>query len=584
MSIGIGLIKGRHRIEPPEGMEKFQCDDSLVHHKLLSYLPFMVATNLATMLLSIVDGFVVGNLVGKEALAAISIFMPIALVISIVSILVSTGISSALSTSMSSTDIDDIAPLKRASRIMMIVSALVVAIIEFPVATVLIRSYHLTPEMKEMVWQYGIGVLTSLPLGLVSTICVYELTVLGKKEVLTWLAVMEGGINLVLDLVFVGAFHMGIAGAGWGTATANLVRCTVSILYLSRNTDIYRCGGAKLRIEDILRIFRLGTIDASFTAMMAVQGVIMLRLLLTNFGESGGVINGVCRFCMIIINVAIMSIQASARPFFGIFSGAKDIAGIRMLLRRSVLLVLALVSPLILLVVLFPSFFYHLNGVQEIPPSGLLCLRLYMTHLIFRGFNSIFRLYFAGRGDSKFSSSVTIVSYLTLPVFGFLLSMIYTPAFWLAYLLTEFVLFFLNAVHYASCVQKDMQKEVPEEAVLYLTVAPKDAIEASRGIRRYAQEHKYPERLAYRASLCLEEMIHYSVSVNGDSKVRNQIMIKFLPDSCIFTILDDGRCIMLDETEETKELITNYKLIKKVATSVRYQYLLNLNYTVITFV
>ena len=79
-------------------------------------------------------------------------------------------------------------------------------------------------------------------------------------------------------------------------------------------------------------------------------------------------------------------------------------------------------------------------------------------------------------------------------------------------------------------------------------------------------------------------MIHYSVSVNGDSKVRNQIMIKFLPDSCIFTILDDGRCIMLDETEETKELITNYKLIKKVATSVRYQYLLNLNYTVITFV
>ena len=41
---------------------------------------------------------------------------------------------------------------------------------------------------------------------------------------------------------------------------------------------------------------------------------------------------------------------------------------------------------------------------------------------------------------------------------------------------------------------------------------------------------------------------------------------------------------LLDETEETKELITNYKLIKKVTTSARYQYLLNLNYTVITFV
>lgn len=300
----------------------------------------------------------------------------------------------------------------------------------------------------------------------------------------------------MLDLVFVGAFHMGIAGAGWGTAAANLVRCMVSILYLSRKTDIYRCSGAKLRWEDIQRIFKLGTIDASFTAMMAIQGVIMLKLILANFGESGGVINGVGRFCMSIINVAIMSIQASARPLSGIFSGAKDIAGIRMLVRRSIILVLALVGPLMLLVILFPSFFYHLNGVQKIPPTGLLCLRLYVTHLIFRGFNSIFRLYFAGREDSKFSSTVTIVSYLTLPVFGFLLSMVYAPAFWLTYLLTEIVLFLLNAVRYASCVQKDMQKEVPEEAVIYLTVAPKDAIEASRSIRKYAEDHKYPARLA----------------------------------------------------------------------------------------
>ncbi len=60
-------------------------------------------------------------------------------------------------------------------------------------------------------------------------------------------------------------------------------------------------------------------------------------------------------------------------------------------------------------------------------------------------------------------------------------------------------------------------------------------------------------------------------------------MVKFLPDSCIFTILDDGRCIMLDEDEETKELITNYKMIRKTAASVRYQYILNLNYTVFTF-
>ena len=81
----------------------------------------------------------------------------------------------------------------------------------------------------------------------------------------------------------------------------------------------------------------------------------------------------------------------------------------------------------------------------------------------------------------------------------------------------------------------------------------------------------------------MEEMVHYAVSANGGDSVRNQLMIKFLPGSCIFTIMDDGRCIMLDEDEETKELTTNYSLIRKIAVSVNYQYILNLNYTVFCF-
>ena len=49
-------------------------------------------------------------------------------------------------------------------------------------------------------------------------------------------------------------------------------------------------------------------------------------------------------------------------------------------------------------------------------------------------------------------------------------------------------------------------------------------------------------------------------------------------------MLDDGRCIALDEDRETQELITdNYGLLRKLAKSVKYQYLLNMNYTEIEF-
>ncbi len=49
-------------------------------------------------------------------------------------------------------------------------------------------------------------------------------------------------------------------------------------------------------------------------------------------------------------------------------------------------------------------------------------------------------------------------------------------------------------------------------------------------------------------------------------------------------MIDDGKCIALDDDRKTQELITdNYELMKKIARSVSYQYLLNMNYTVLEF-
>jgi Na+-driven multidrug efflux pump len=57
-------------------------------------------------------------------------------------------------------------------------------------------------------------------------------------KILMGLSVIEGLANLGFDLLYTGAFHMGIAGTGYGTATANIIRCTLTVLYLYRRTDM----------------------------------------------------------------------------------------------------------------------------------------------------------------------------------------------------------------------------------------------------------------------------------------------------------------------------------------------------------
>ena len=51
-----------------------------------------------------------------------------------------------------------------------------------------------------------------------------------------------------------------------------------------------------------------------------------------------------------------------------------------------------------------------------------------------------------------------------------------------------------------------------------------------------------------------------------------------------FNDSEDGRCIALDRSETSGKLITdNYELLRKLAESIEYQYILNMNYTRFTF-
>ena len=70
-----------------------------------------------------------------------------------------------------------------------------------------------------------------------------------------------------------------------------------------------------------------------------------------------------------------------------------------------------------------------------------------------------------------------------------------------------------------------------------------------------------------------------------DDCVSVEIMVRFKgKDEAVFVAMDDGRCIALDKNEETDKLITNnYALMRKLAKSVEYQYILNMNYTRFTF-
>ena len=143
--------------------KKYRLREDLTFSKLLEYLPPMIATNISTLLLITVDGIVAGNLVGEDALSAISIFGPVNTLIGAITVVIATGASAVLSNRIGEVDTVRVLQAKKTVKILSVLTAVLVSLIQIPATLGIIASYNLSESMMSLVTAYSIGIMLSNP-------------------------------------------------------------------------------------------------------------------------------------------------------------------------------------------------------------------------------------------------------------------------------------------------------------------------------------------------------------------------------------------------------------------------------------
>ena len=553
---------------------------------MLEYVPTLILSNISTLLILTADGLVVGNFLGSDALASVNIFYPVTVLMGVISAIVSNGTATCLSTYMVKNDVEALSYKKSAIKFAVLITAILIIVLEVPIVELIIASYHLEPTLHDMTMQYSVGIMIAMPFSLISSVGLYQLQIVGKMKILVIFAMIEGIINIVLDILFVGVLKVGVGGAGYGTACANIIRATLTVIYMYTKTDIYKNSKIKCRIDDIIEIIRCGLPEASSILVKAFQSYILMKIILLAFGKEGGSIKGVSVFCLTLANVFISSIQGSIRPMINLLYGEEDRIGLKNTMRIGYRLITISCVAMTILVIFNPQFFFVIHGVHEaMPESALLALRLSALQYVFAGYGTIFRAYFANTNQYSFATKVTLIGNLSMVAFAYLLyKLCPAPFVFLADAMTAaFVAIILISRYFYNDI-KSKKDELKNEKKLYLTVKQEDAVEASKYIKQYASENGVSEDIAYRVSLCMAEMVEYAVKSQKKLNLHTQIMIGFKDDGAKFTMLDDGECLALNENEDTKKLITNsYELLNKISKSHEYKYILNMNCTTFVF-
>lgn len=578
----------RRKPEPTanDQLSPYMKSESVTLRRFRDFIPVMLITNLSNLLLVTANGLVAGNFVGSSGFACISLIEPVEALINTASTLAACSISTSLSKAMGSGDAEAFDRAKSISLQLMVVIALLAVVIELPVAWFVIRSYNLDAVMYDMTWKYALIRILSSPIEIVMTVCVYDLQVAGEMRAVMRHAILQGTSNLLFDLLFVAVLHLGVSGTGYGTACALLLRAIVAWRYIEKHTELFKRSRRKNTLSDLLEFLPCGLPDASHEIMGALQNYFLIKILLFAFGADGGIIAGVCNFCLAVASVLIRSVLNSTRPMIGLLAGADDRKELRVMMRQAVITDLVFVGIVVIFAELIPASFFSLYGVVDIPDGGLLSLRIYAPFILIYALNTLLRMYLSYCDRSKQATAATVTGTATLPVFSYAFVLwLGSPFLWLGYSASELLTMLLYLISLRHLLFASDEDEDPRYS-LYLSLAPENAASVSETVMDHLHESGIDERLSYRVALCMEEIGAYAQNADRrrifsrSDPVELYFRIKIINEQeALITVLDNGKCICLDQDDDYGELmISNHDLIRKIAKSAEYQYILNLNY------
>lgn len=145
---------------------------------------------------------------------------------------------------------------------------------------------------------YFLGVTASV----MYNICVGILQAVGDSKHPLYYLVISSVINVILDLIFVGGFHLGVGGAAVATIIAQIISATLCLRRLVRYDTVYQVTIRKIRIH-----FK------------------MLKQIL-KIGLPSGVQNSIIAFANIIVQSNINAFEADAMAGCGSYSKIEGFA------------------------------------------------------------------------------------------------------------------------------------------------------------------------------------------------------------------------------------------------------------------
>ena len=317
-------------------MTDIRLSDHFTCRRLLRFTLPSVLMMVFTSVYSIVDGFFVSNFVGKTPFAAVNFIMPFLIMLGALGFMFGTGGSALIAITLGEGD------KARAQRLFslfvyvtavcgVILAALGIALLR-PIAAWLGAE---GPLLEQCVL-YGRIILIALPAYMLQYEFQSFFVAAEKPQLGLAFTVASGLTNIVLDMLFVGVWRGGLAGAAAASVISQAVGGLGPVVYFARpNSSLMRLTSARLDMRALGKACVNGSSELMSNVSASMVGMLYNAQLMRFAGEDGVAAYGVLMYVNMIFMAAFIGYSVGAAPIVGYHYGAGNRQELKSLLRKS---------------------------------------------------------------------------------------------------------------------------------------------------------------------------------------------------------------------------------------------------------
>lgn len=421
---------------------------------ILQFAAPMLLGNVFQQLFSVVDSIVVGNFVGKEALAAVGASFPVIFVMVSMIIGLVMGTTVVISQYFGA---KDFVKVKRAIDTMYITSffaSLAISVagifLSGPILKLLGLPDELMPEAVKYLKIYFFG--TIIIFGYNGTSAV--LRGLGDSKTPLYFLIVATVANIILDLLLIAVFDLGVAGAAYATVFSNGIALLLAIVYLNKTHRFIRIAvrGLNFDMEVFRHSVRIG-LPTGVQQTLVAMGMLALMGIVNQFGTNVIAAFSVASRLDAVAVIPAMSFSMALSTFVGQNIGANKLDRIRTGLISTVKMMVIVTIVTTLSIVFFGHFMINLfTSDAEVIRLGDQYLTIVSLFYIFFTLMFIYAGVMRGAGDTLIPMFISLLSLwlIRIPFAWFMSGKIGVTGIWWAIPAGWFVGLSLSYLYYKT--------------------------------------------------------------------------------------------------------------------------------------